>query len=184
MVKINGKLIRDLYPSVCGKLYKRQLFDKIRFKRNIWYEDVELLTRLYLMINKLSIIEQPLYYYIQRESSITYTYSDKLRDLINNWQDIINYYKGNNAYQKYKSSLEFSFVRYAYATFIKRLSKSNDKKKFNEGVKFAINKVNEYFPDYKKNEYLSKRSCKNIYLKNFNMFFANIIYYLERNKKN
>jgi len=37
---------------------------------------------------------------------------------------------------------------------------------------------------YKKNKFLSNKSIKNFYLKNFNRFFANIIYGIEKNRMN
>lgn len=177
-------IMNNLYPSSWAKLYKKELFDKNKFKKNIWFEDVELLFRILPDITKVGVIHEPLYYYIQRNDSITYTYNEKLRDIINNWDGIIKYYIENDIYSKYKEELEYSFVRYALATYIKRLAKCKNKQIFSDGVEFASNAVYDKFPNYKKNSYLNKKGFKNLYLKNFNKFIANIIYIIEKNKKN
>ena len=58
-----------------------------------------------------------------------------------------------------------------------------NKELFNNGVKFAKEKVCTRFPNYRKNIYLNGIG-KNFYLKYFNAFFADLIYYLEKNKMN
>lgn len=166
----------NIIPAMCGKLIKRELFNNLRFKENIYYEDVEIYFRMYPKIDKIGILNEGLYFYIQREDSITYTYNERLYDIVNIWDDIIKYYKKNNIYDMYKEELEFTVVRYYYATFIKRLAKTKEKKQFKKGVDFVIRKLKKEFPNYKKNYYLKKFTPKNIYLKYFNKFVANIIF--------
>ena len=177
-------LITKLFPTAWGKLYKREIFTDIEFKKGIWFEDFECLMRVYPIIKKVAVVNEPLYYYIQREQSITYTYNEKLNELISNWDGIIKYYKENGYYERYENELEFSYVRYAFATYIKRLAKTKDYKKFKIGVEYAINSVKNNFPNYKKNKYLNQKGLKNLYLKFFNKSIANMVYILEKNKKN
>ena len=171
------------YPAACNKIYKRELFDKIKFTKGILYEDVELIYRMLPSVDTIGVVDGVYYNYVQRENSITYTYNEKLYDLVNNFDGIFEYYKKNNIFNTYKEELEYVYVRYLFATFMKRLSKTKDKKKFNEGYKYVTNKVKVNFPDYKKNKYM-KCSKKGIYLKNFNKLIANVVYYIERNKSN
>ena len=96
---------------------------------------------------------------------------------------ILKYYKQKEFYDIYKEELEYIFVRYSFATYIKRLAKTKDKKRFKEGIHLVKSRVNDLFPNYKKNKYLYSGK-KNFYLKNFNNFFAYLIYYLEKNKMN
>ena len=134
------------------------------------------------LINKIGVIEGSYYNYYQREGSITYTYNKKLYDLIDNLEGLIKYYKDNRYYDEYYEELEYTCVRYSYATFIKRLAKMKDKNEFNKGVDYAMEFINERFPKYKSNKYLVGK--KGIYLKHFNKLLANVIFYVERNKKN
>lgn len=172
------KNIINILPAMCGKLIKKDLYNNFEFKPNIWFEDVESYFRMYPHLNKIGVINQSLYFYPQRSSSITYTYNEKLYDIINMWNDIIKYYKENNFYNEYKNELEFATVRYCYATFIKRLSKTKNREIFKSGLIDAMKKVNNLFPDYRNNIYLKSFTLKNIYLKHFNKFFAYSLFYI------
>lgn len=172
------------YAVIWNKIYKKSIIvDNVRFERDVWYEDVEFLYKIFPFINKIGVVKEPLYNYLQRPGSITYTYNAKLYDIINNWDRIISFYKDHNLYKDFEQELEYSFVRYAYATFVKRLSKVRDYNKFMKGTDFAIEKVNKYFPNYRKNKYLSS-NLKGFYLKHFNRNLSRIVFLFEKNKLN
>ena len=71
-----------------------------------------------------------------------------------------------------------------FATFIKRLAKTKNKEEFDKGFNFVTKKVNEQFPNYKKNKYIKKLNGKSLYLKYFNKTIANLIFKLEKNRLN
>lgn len=171
------------YPVMWNKIYKTEIIKKIKFTSGVWYEDMEYLLKLYPHINSIGVVNKPLYNYFQRENSITYTYNDKLYDIINNMESVIAYYKENNIYDEYKDELEYLYARYAFTTFPKRLAKCKDKKKYTTGIDFVLKKTNEYFPDYKKNKYLSKMGMKGVYIKHFNKLLANVNYMVQNGKK-
>lgn len=172
-----------IYPGACNKIYKRSTIGDLRFKKGVWYEDVEFTYRYLANVNSIGLVPEYYYYYMQREGSITYTYNEKLFDLIDNLNSVVKYYEDNNLMDEYSDEIEYTYVRYLYATFVKRLAKMKDKKRFNEGVKSVIKCVKEKFPNYKKNKYM-KMGMKGKYLKHFNMFIANIVYFVEKNKMN
>ena len=178
------KQIIQSYAVIWNKIYKKNIIvDNVRFEKGVWYEDVEFLYKIFPFINRIGVVKEPLYNYLQRLGSITYTYNDKLYDIINNWDRIISFYKKNHFYKEFEQELEYSFVRYAYATFVKRLSKARDYSKFIKGVDFAIVKVNKFFPNYRKNKYLAL-NLKGFYLKHFNRALSRIIFLMEKNKLN
>lgn len=181
-----NRLFQNMYCVAWNKLYKKELFDdeNMLFTPGIWFEDVLVLHKLIPNLKSIAHIDFAGYEYYQRENSITYTYSEKLIDIHFVMESILKYYKKANFFDDYRDELEYMYVRYMYATYIKRLSKSKDKNRFNEGVKFVISEVNKNFPDYKKNKYLNGKGFKSFYLKNFNKVLANMIYYLEKNKMN
>lgn len=189
---INKEKIKEsmnyFYPVLWDKIIKRSLIyntegSYLEFENGVWYEDMQWLIKLYPRINSIGVVNKPLHYYLQRGQSITYTYNDKLYDIINNMDNVIEYYKNNNLYEEYKEELEYLYVRYAFATFMKRLAKSKDKQKYKEGFSYAIDKVKQNFPDYKKNKYLSLTGLKGIYIKNFGKVLAKLNYLLSKNKK-
>lgn len=174
-----------MYPVVWNKIYKSEIIKKnnILFKEGVWYEDVEWTLRLYSKVNKISFVKDEMYYYLQRKDSISYTYNEKLYDLINNMDSVITYFEDQDIYKEYSEELEYLYTRYAYATFPKRLAKSKDSKLYKEGINYAIINVNKNFPEYKKNKYMLKNKFKGLYIKNFSKFFSNINYIINRNKK-
>ena len=171
------------YPVMWNKIYKAEIVKGLKFTTGVWYEDMEYLLKLYPRINSIGVVNTPLYNYLQRENSITYTYNDKLYDIINNMENVIAYYKENGLYDEYKAELEYLYARYAFTTFPKRLAKCKDKKKYDRGIYFAFNKVKEYFPNYKKNKYLTKTGTKGLYIKYFNKMFAKVNYIVQNRRK-
>jgi len=171
------------YPVMWNKIYKTELVKTIKFSSGVWYEDMEYLLKLYPYINSIGVVKKPLYNYLQRKNSLTYTYNNKLYDIIDNMKSVIDFYKSNEIYNEYKEELEYLYVRYAFATFPKRLAKCGDKKKYNKGIAYAFFKVKEYFPNYKNNKYLSTMGTKGIYIKYFNKFLAYMNYIVQNGRK-
>ncbi len=176
------KAMAVFYPAACNKIYKKDVIGDLRFKEGIHYEDVEFMYRLLPRINNVGVVDGYYYYYLQREGSITYTYNDKLYDIVDNLNGIVKYYKKNKIYDEYKEEIEYVYVRYLYATFIRRLAKCKDKKRFSKGVDTVIKNVKETFPLYRKNKYLVGK--KGLYLKYFNKFIANLVYAFDKNRMN
>ncbi len=178
-----NKLMIDAYAVIWNKIYKRELLEGITFNTNLSFcEDVLFLYEIYSRVKKVGAINEPLHFYLQRNGSLTYTYNDKLYHLVESMDNIVSYYKENNVFDKYHDEIEYTYVRYLFATFIKRLAKTKNKIEFNKGYNYVINKVKENFPNYKNNKYLDGK--KGFYLKHFNKCLANLIFLLEKNRMN
>ncbi len=175
-----------MYPIVCNKLIKRELFTEkgLKFESGIWFEDVLFVNMMIAKIDSISYIEDSLYEYIQRPNSVTYTYSEKLFDINTMLHKTLDYYRECCLFDDYKDELEYMYVRYMFATYIKRLSKAKNILMFKKGIAYAVEKVKTNFPNYKKNPYLHLNSPKNIYLKFFNPIFAYLTYFIEKNSMN
>jgi len=174
------KYMLVIYSSAVNKIYKRSLFDeKVRFKKGVWFEDVEFIYRLIPYIKSIGCVKEHLYYYVQREGSITKTFDERIFSHIYNWNGLVDYYKKNGFYNKYYDELEYSYVRYLYASFIKQASNYKDKSQYNKAVNVAIENVKKTFPKYRKNKYFYK-SFKGVYLLLFNKLFAEVIYIIRR----
>ena len=83
-----------MFPAVCNKIFKKSLFDNdVRFKKGIWFEDVEFLYRLLPYIKSIGVLNDAYYQYVQREGSQTNVINRKLYDYIDNFNGIIDFYK-------------------------------------------------------------------------------------------
>lgn len=168
------KQMINIYPAAWNKIYKRNLFKKINFKKNVWYEDVEFLYRLFPYINSIGVVGEPLINYVQRDGAITHTFNDKIYDYIDNWNGIVDFYKKNNLYNNYFEEIEFCYVRYLYMTFVRTATKFK-KSDFNKACLTAKKNVLNNFPNYKKNKYL--KGFSGFYLKHYDNFFTSLIYF-------
>lgn len=169
-----NKAMLNIYPTAWNKLYKKELFENIQFKKNVWFEDVELLYRIFPKFKKIGVVNEPLYYYVQREGAITSKVNLKIYDYIDNFNGVIEFHKNNKTYNEYKEILEYSYVRYIYATFMKRVL-NFDYKEYKNALDIAIKNVKINFENYRFNKYFYT-SLKGIYLILFNKYTAIIIY--------
>ena len=169
------KQMVNIYPSAWNKLYKRDLFNnEVYFKKGVWFEDVEFLYRLFPYINKMGTVKEPLINYVQREGSITKTFDHRMYNYIDNWNGIIEFYQKHNFYEDYKEEIEYCYVRYIYATFIKGVANFSYEE-YTMAVNTAIDNVKKHFPNYKQNKYFTK-GLKNKYLTHFNKITAKMLY--------
>ena len=163
-----------MFPVIWNKSYKREKIKDIKFKSGVWAEDVEYLYRVLPNIESIGKVNEKLYYYYQRSVSESRLFDKRVYHYIDNFNGIIDYYKKNKIYNLYKEELEFCYVRYIYATFIKRAATFKDKSEYKKAVDEAIKNVKERFPKYRKNKYFY-RSIKGVYLVLFNRFFAHLL---------
>lgn len=69
--------------SACGKLYRRYLFDNLRYTRGIYYEDLDIFPRIIMnLTGALAIVPSELYFYRNTPGSIINTWSDKRLDVL------------------------------------------------------------------------------------------------------
>lgn len=174
------KSMLNIYPAAWNKIYHNKLFKhNVMFKEKVWYEDVEFMYRLYPHIHSVGVISEPLYDYRQREGAITKTFDERVFNYIENWNGIIEYYKKNNLFSEYKKELEYCYVRYIYATFIKTALNFDDKEKYYTAVETAIRNVKSVFPKYRHNKYFYM-SPKGIFLLVFNKHISKIMYFFKK----
>ena len=170
----------DIYPSAWNKIYRRGLFSDVKFKKNVWFEDVEMLYRILPLVGSIGTVHQPFYKYVQREGSISNSKDPRIFHYIDNWNGILDFYKSSGIFQEYYKELEYSYVRYLFATFIMSALKFN-RKMYDKAVRDAIVNVRKNFPGYRKNVYFYK-SLKGLYLLGFNRCIAWVLYFFKSQK--
>lgn len=78
--------------SAWGKLYKRALFDGIRYPKGKVYEDMAIIYKLIDQVQAVAVIPTVDYYYLQRETSIAQeTFSLRKMDAVKHAQDLMFY---------------------------------------------------------------------------------------------
>ena len=85
-----------------AKLYRRELFNDIRYPKGLFYEDKGTTYKLFLKAKKVSFVNKSLYYYTQRQGSITKGLSNKkIEDRIIVLKDMKIYLKEHKIFDKY-----------------------------------------------------------------------------------
>ena len=67
--------------SACNKLYRRTLFSDVQFPVGLWYEDLATIPILFFRANKVTKVNEALYYYHQRSTSIAHSLKPKIFDV-------------------------------------------------------------------------------------------------------
>lgn len=170
-----NKVMLSVYPVVWNKIFNHKLFsDNIKFKSGVLFEDVEFIYRILPFIKTIGVVSEPFNQYLQRAGSITKSIDSRIYNYIDNWNGLIEYYKQNDLYQKYYHELEYCYVRYILATFVKQ-SANFSKEEYLKAVDVALKNVHDHFPKYRSNKYFYQ-SLLGIYLVCFNRHLAKLIY--------
>lgn len=65
------------FPTAWNKLYRRNLWLDIRYPEKLYFEDLATTYKLVPLLNKISVVSEPLYKYLQRQGSIMTSYKAK-----------------------------------------------------------------------------------------------------------
>lgn len=77
-----GMYQRGIDIGPCGKLYKAELWNGLRFRNGIIYEDLDIFYRLWSKAAKVILLKTTLYYYRQHESSLMHTFNRRRLDAL------------------------------------------------------------------------------------------------------
>lgn len=67
----------EIWDYAWNKIYRKELFDDIRFPRGMLFEDLGTIYKLFAKSDKVAFCKQPLYYYRRRDSSISANITEK-----------------------------------------------------------------------------------------------------------
>jgi len=179
--EIKNKM-KHINIAVWNKIYKRNLFNCVKFKEGILYEDIDFTYKLIPHIKSIGFLKQPLYNYVKRENSISNMLDKKVFQFCYNLNGVINYYKQKGFFDYYKLELEYIYVRILYVRGVKKLLLPHNKKIYNKYIDLVIYNVKKQFPNYRKNKNFYK-DLNTLYCLFFNKIVANILFFLIRDKK-
>ncbi len=83
---------QEILMSACAKLYKRELFESLRFTKGLLYEDVDLMYKLVWKCGGIACGTAKLYGYMHREESITTkSFDERDLDILKICRDILDF---------------------------------------------------------------------------------------------
>ncbi len=148
-------------PMACNKLVKRELLqNQFLFKKNIWYEDLELMPTLVLETKKIVFLNDYYYKYLQRNGSIMnqQKFNDKILDIKIVLASIENKFQEFNKSEKYSKELEYLHIEHLlYSTPFRICLYKEEGKRY---LKEISNLFKKKYPNWKNNKYFKKKSFK------------------------
>ena len=154
-----------------NKLIKRQLIidNNLEFPKGLRYEDVEFTYKLIPFINKFAYVDKPFIHYVQREGSIANVQNERTAEIFTVLDNVIEFYKKNNIYEKYRDELEYNYARYLLCSSLKRMCKIKDKIIRGKLLTESWERLNLNFPNWKENIILKTVNIgKNKYMRTVN----------------
>ncbi|MFN4365069.1 glycosyltransferase family 2 protein [Chryseobacterium hispalense] len=164
----NFSVFSDISYFACNKLFRKNLFNEKRFKKNVHFEDIQLIPQLLLDCKTIAQTQNFHYQYLERTDSITKTHTEKGLDILKAVEDVETYFKTTKYSDKDRELRNFqifegvySFI--AYLAFVK-----------NDDVFYKMCEKLELF--------MKKRDIKLKNLLNFNRFGKNYLLSLSLKK--
>lgn len=129
------EIMKNVYsPSYSwARIYKKELIENNKFSsKNYWYEDMYVMPKIVMDAKKIGYIEEGLYYYRQRQNSITSSFlNSKTLDVMHAWKDnldvITKDYYDDYVFSLYKSIVSFIYFKPEYADEFLNFYKNNKK---------------------------------------------------------
>ena len=151
----NPLLFTDINMAIWNKIFKRNLFNKIRFSK-IKYEDFAIVPHLLMNSQKIGKLNEYLVYYNIHSNSETAVVDKRVFDIFIILDDI------NKNFKKYKlldnnySEIEyFNIERLIMYSIQQRVQR--DKNIINEFINKSYEYLDNNFPNWRNNKYFNKR---------------------------
>ena len=141
-------------PMACTRLYKKELFNNIKFKEGIYYEDLELNPKLVKYTKKISFINEGLYYYVIRSGSIM-----KQQKFNNKLYDIFKVLESNKKLlaKDYPDEIEYMYIIHLLRSASLRFMEYDN---YQDHLNKIVDIMKKDFPNWKNNFYYRKSSYK------------------------
>jgi glycosyltransferase involved in cell wall biosynthesis len=124
--KVNKKLLKndvlanfltkhdEPFVVAWNKLYRLEIIreNEIYFENRAFFEDVGFIPRYLYYCKRVSVVEEELYYYVQRNGSITRSYNPVIEKSLRNTLNIINTFFWQGTYKKHLKAYELRLLLY------------------------------------------------------------------------
>ena len=156
----------NLFAVLWNKLYKTSFIRSldIRFPAGYRYEDNCYLYCLTYHLTKIGFTEKAYVRYVQQEQSITHDNNDQVKNMIEVFRIILQYYRDHGTYDSYHDALEYIHIKAFLGNSFLRSAKIKDPIDRRTTIRMGWDLLNEEFPSWHDNPYLkSLGGMKNRY---------------------
>lgn len=128
-LRSNFSVFSDLSYFACNKIFRKELFEEVRFKKGIHFEDIQLIPQLLLKCTTIAQTQNYHYQYLERTDSITKTHTGKGLDILNAVEDVEKAFHSSK-YSDQKDALKGFQILEGIYTFLAYLAFVKDKELF------------------------------------------------------
>lgn len=156
----SNRVVSILVPSPWHFIYSVELLKNsdIRFLQGVYYEDLNYLLKLLSLDVKINGINKSLYnYYLSNNSIMRKKTLKNKDDIFKVFDDVINYYKKRNIFDKYKDELEYAATYHLLYVAYVDVFRIDMRSVLLENYIIYLNK---YFPKWRNNKYYKNESYK------------------------
>lgn len=152
-IRENSTMLVTMAPYAWNKLIRRRVFEEtgITFPKGIIFEDICTMYPLLLCCNKVSKVDEPLYYYIEeREGSILTTFSPKKMQVLDSFQILNSRFKEAGEFERFHDELVTLNLRHTFYRF-REFDKYKNRIFQFKYIHRAFKQLKKYFPDWREN---------------------------------
>lgn len=149
----NSELLFNINPAPWNKLYKRELFDHIRFPNSrIKYEDLMTIPKLLISAKKISKLDRTYNYYLIRNNSETGVIDERVFDILKVLDNLNSFYKDKDVFGlRYEEIMYLNIKHILFQVLRQRNNK--DYGIVNNFINNSYDFLNKTFPKWRKNLY-------------------------------
>lgn len=159
----------DLSYFACNKLFHRRLFEGFRFKKEMHFEDIELIPKILLNTRKIVQTQEYFYQYLERAHSISKSHTLRGLDLLRAVQSVTDYFP-ESSLKNHPDALKNFQILQGFYSFLAYLA-------------FVKNQDDYYKMGKHLRQFLSKEGISIIDILSYRRFGRNYILSLPGQKK-
>ncbi len=158
----NPSLIR-MNNSACNKLFKVELFNDIDFAHGLWYEDLATVPIVLCKANKITKVNEAMYFYYQRSGSIAHSANEKIFDIYKAIERVIDYITASieEPLQSLAiKEMKHCFIIHGLDLTTLRIKDFDDVSLCAKYLSLNMDHLKRVYPNYKQDEIFKKLSIK------------------------
>ena len=151
-----------------NKIYRAKLLleSGVVFPEGLIYEDTAFCLKAISFIRKPAFVPGKYVVHFYRGSStMNVNKAARVANIFDVLKDVIRFYQSHGIYEEYREELECAIVKILLCSSMVRISRVPDKGLRKQFCRDTWKMVQEYFPDYKKNQYIRGKGKKNLYMR-------------------
>lgn len=157
VVKDHPEII-SINNSACNKIYRRNLFEQIKFPIGAWYEDLGTIPKVIFLSEKIAKVNEPLYFYYQRTGSISHTKNEKVFDIYKCLNSVKDFIAERTNDERFINEINKMFVIHgAELTTLRIKDYSSDREEY---LNRNVDLLEENYPAWFQDEMMKQYSLK------------------------